>query len=226
MSADASAAPLPQGPWTPVLLGPRTALPLSHRLRVARSLLTELSSGSSCCRNQEGRRRRSLPSSRISPPPPPRPLLRQAPGGRSALPPCSREDSGLNGLPSTKVAWEWGQSPHWAPFQTDHGGLGSCWPRASVGKGFTWTRMALTPVSTQGHFLINHPPLLLHLKIDCKIWRQQRYQVDGKGQMPLGDHSRQFQQHSQPRIHGSEGQAAAATGVGGGTHCGWRHLYA
>lgn len=75
MSADARAAPLPQGPWTPVLRGPRAALPLSHRLRVARSLLTEPSSGSSCCRNQEGRRRWSLPSSRISPPPPPRPLL-------------------------------------------------------------------------------------------------------------------------------------------------------
>ena len=75
MSADARVAPLPQGHWTPVLLGPSTAPPLSHGLRATRSLLSKLSCGGSCSRNQEGRRRRSLPSSRISSPPPPRPLL-------------------------------------------------------------------------------------------------------------------------------------------------------
>lgn len=71
MSSGASKAPLPQSPWTPLLLGPYTDPPLSHCPRVASYLFTELSSGSSCCRNQEGRRRRSLPSSRISPPAPP-----------------------------------------------------------------------------------------------------------------------------------------------------------
>lgn len=161
----------------------------------------------------------------------PGPSSRQAPGGRSALPPCSREDSGLSGLPSTEVAWEWGQSPHWAQFQTDHGGLGRCWPQASGRKGFTPTSMALTPLNTQGHFLINRPPLVLHLKIDCKIWSQQRYQVDGKGWMPLGDHSRQCQQRSQQGSHGGGGQAAAPTEAvimgdahRGRTHQGWRYL--
>lgn len=88
----------------------------------------------------------------------PGPSSCQALGGRSALPPCSREDSGLSGLPSTEVAWEWGQSPRWAQFQIDRRGQGSCWPQASDGKGFTRTSIALTLVSTQGHFLINRPP--------------------------------------------------------------------
>lgn len=93
MSDGVSKAPLPQGPWTPVLLGPYAGVPLRCCLRVTGYLFTELSSCSSCCRNQEGRRRWSLPSSRISPPaPPPVASSRQALGCRSALPPCSPED--------------------------------------------------------------------------------------------------------------------------------------
>lgn len=173
MSGGASKAPLPQGPWKPVLLGPYTDLPLSHCPRVTGYLFTELSSGSSCCRNQEGRRRRSLPSSRISPPaPPPSPPPAKLRAAAQLCPPApGRTKDGVvpNDL-EMRGTVPIGHSSTWIR------GLENCWLQALGGKGFIPASMALTRASTQGHFLI-HPASRFTPKIDGKdIW------LTGKGQ--------------------------------------------
>lgn len=147
MSADASVAPLPQGPWTPVLLGPHTALPLSHRLRVARSLLMELS-GSSCGRNQEGRRQWSLPSSRISPPSPPPLFLPPSSGQLLSSAPLLPGGLRAERLPRADRGLGVG-----AQFQRNQG-LGSCWPKASGGKGFYSDECGLDPLVPKFIFLL------------------------------------------------------------------------
>ncbi|XP_040605522.1 uncharacterized protein LOC121141480 [Mesocricetus auratus] len=170
--------PLPQGPWTPVLLGPYTDLPLSHCPRVTGYLFTELSSGSSCCRNQEGRRRRSLPSSRISPPaPPPSPPPAKLWAAAQLCPPApGRTKDGV--VPNDLEMRGTVPTGHCSTWIRE---LENCWLQAIGGKGFIPVSTALTQASTQGHFLIL-PASRFTPEIDGTFWTSKDIRLTGKGQ--------------------------------------------
>lgn len=154
MSDSVSKAPLPQNPWTPVLLGPFADVPLRRCLRVTGYLFTELSSGSSYCRNQEGRRRRSLPSSRISPPtPPPLPPPAKLWAAAQLCPPAlGRTKDGV--VPNDLEMRGTVPTGH---SSTCFSGLDNCWLQAIGGEGFIQTNMALTPMNTQTISLFTLP---------------------------------------------------------------------
>ena len=148
--------PLPQGPWTPVLLDPhgRSA---SESPSLSRPLPPHGAEHWQQLLQEPGRKATAEPPLQPDLPtfPLPRSSSRQALGSRSALPPCSPEDSGLSDSPALRGPGTRGRVPtrHSTKGITEDWGVASLKP--VVIKGFTQTSVDLTPVSTQVHFLIN-----------------------------------------------------------------------